>query len=127
MLKKVYLALATCWTIFVLVLCLVSFDAISSHDIQGADKYVHALFHFVFTLLWFLYFRMERSSKGDVKILLKVVIMSLVFGVAIEIFQGLFTNTRQADPKDVAANFTGAFVAAALLFFYSRITLKPYK
>jgi VanZ family protein len=51
------------------------------------------------------------------KKILKVLIASFLFGVLIEIFQGCFTTTRQADVMDVLANTIGAISAGILIYF----------
>lgn len=116
--KQIWLALALVWTVFVTVLCLVSFGDLPTVNVSGVDKYVHATFHFIFALLWF------RYLKTDVRALLTSVIivfsMSVVFGILLEILQGLLTQTRQADAKDVAANCSGALVALGIQFLYEK-------
>lgn len=120
MLKKLWLIAASGWTLAITVLCLVSFTDLPTVSVSGIDKYVHAAFHFIFTLLWYLYLRTEDRSVGNAQILFKIVAFSLVFGIVIELAQGLFTKTRQADIKDVGANFAGALLAAVCLFAYRK-------
>ncbi len=106
---------AVAWTLLIAVLCLVSFKQLPSIGIGGADKYVHATFHFIFTGLWFLYFR----KHGPVyKVLWRVAIVSFLYGIIIEIAQELFTTTRHADIYDVAANTTGTFAAITIIMVY---------
>jgi len=112
--KKIYGLLAIAWTLFILVMCLVSFTEFPSVGVSSADKYVHASFHFVFTILWFLTLDKRGYSR---KILTRVFLGSVVFGIAIEIMQGLFTKTRQADVFDVLANVAGAFTAVLFLYY----------
>ena len=52
--------------------------------------------------------------------LLKTAIISLIFGIIIELLQGAFTTTRQADIKDVAANFTGTLIACTVLILFRK-------
>lgn len=90
---------------------MVSFNKLPSLGISGADKYVHATFHFGFVVLWFLNF----STIDFDKIILRVFIASFLYGVLIEIAQELFTTTRHADLYDVAANLSGAFTAVSVI------------
>lgn len=116
--RNIYFAVAWMWTILTAFLCLFSLNKIPSFvTIGGNDKYGHVLLHFGFTILWFLYF---NSKKPIQQLVFKIVITSLVYGVLIEIAQGLFTTTRKADIFDVVANATGAIMAAAAIYFYSR-------
>jgi len=87
-----------------------------SVGIKSADKYVHSIFHFVFTALWFLGLYQNAPVK---KSLLKVLSLSICYGVSIEILQGLCTSTRNADIYDVMANTTGAILAVLVLYIYS--------
>ena len=118
--KNIRLIAALSWTVFTTVLCLVSFGDLPTVNVSGVDKYVHATFHFVFVVLW--YFYMADKNVAVVKTLARVVIMSLVFGILLEIAQGLFTATRQPDAKDVAANTAGALIAMFVLLAWNRFT-----
>jgi VanZ family protein len=120
--KTALLIAAFGWTVLVLLLCLVSFSSFPGVGIKSADKYVHVLFHFVFTILWFLYFQVSVKDASHVTIALRVVLWSILFGVVIEMAQAFLTTTRKADPYDVAANFTGAAIAALLILSYNRLS-----
>ncbi|NMH27103.1 VanZ family protein [Flavobacterium silvaticum] len=113
--KKIWLVAAWTWTIFVLVLCLISFNDLPNVTVSNVDKYVHLTFHFIFTILWFKVFDSENTTAFWPK-LVKVMLLSLFFGIFIEIAQGLFTKTRQADVMDVLANFSGCLIAVMTLF-----------
>lgn len=107
------------WTVLIAFLCLVRFNDLPSFGISGLDKYVHFTFHFVFTLLWGIYFWL-KLDKIEMKKTMLLVLISLLYGIIIEISQELFTTTRHADVLDVLANFTGAVTAVALFFFLKR-------
>jgi len=111
-----FLALAVFWTLLIAVLCLISFNKMPSVGIKSADKYVHSIFHFVFTILWFLGLYQNAPFK---KSLLKVTTFSICYGILIEILQGLLTTTRKADVYDVMANTTGAILGVLALYLYS--------
>ncbi len=98
---------------------------IPSVTIPYLDKFVHVFFHFVFTSLWFLYFRIQIKSTNVFKPLFVSFLFSLFFGITIEIAQSLFTATRNADVYDVLANSFGALVAVFLLFRF-RLSLAKY-
>ena len=115
--SKFYLIAAICWTFVIAILCLVSFKKLPSVDVKSADKYVHALFHFGFTILWYLYFKMQNGGKW----LLKIFLFSLAYGATIEIMQGLFTETRQADLHDIAANCSGSLIAVLVIILYDKL------
>lgn len=114
--KKLWLTLALIWTLVIAVLCLVSFKKLPTVKLTEADKYVHAAFHLVFTGLWFLYLKFQ-----DKKPLLKAFLGSVFYGISIEIMQGLFTETRKADLKDVIANTTGALLMVMVILVWQKL------
>ncbi|HPW98074.1 MAG TPA: VanZ family protein [Flavobacterium sp.] len=117
-LKTFWLVTAVFWTSTILFLCLIDSSELPSLSIkmEGTDKGVHFTFHFIFTLLWSMYVYSLTKNINRKKIL-KVLIASFLFGVLIEIFQGCFTTTRQADVMDVLANTIGAISAGILIYF----------
>jgi VanZ family protein len=115
-LKKTILSLALGWTFLIAVLCLYRFGDLPKIKVSGIDKYVHFTFHFVFTLLWG-YYTWLQQNRFALKKLIIIASMSLGYGIAIEILQETFTQTRHADVLDVLANFTGA-MSAVLVFIW---------
>ena len=111
-----YFWLATIWTAVIAVFCLESAQSLPNigFKIEGLDKIVHAVFHLVFTVLWFLYFRSKDSSFA--KSIFSAILLSIIYGIIIEICQQVFTTTRQADILDFLANTTGALLAALILY-----------
>ena len=117
---KYFLALS--WTLLIAVLCLISFKKLPSVvSLPSADKYVHCIFHLVFTLLWYLHLKGLRHGKW---LLPKVFLISVCYGGIIELMQGAFTDTRKADWNDVAANSFGAAVALILILIYQKMAKK---
>lgn len=114
--KQFWLVLALVWTLVIAVLCLVSFKKLPTVKLTEADKFVHATFHLMFTGLWFLYLKFEHKSP-----LTKAFFGSVVYGISIEIMQGLFTQTRKADLKDVLANTVGTLLAVLLILGYQKL------
>ena len=118
-LKKAILGLAIGWTVLIAVLCLVKFTDLPTFGVSGADKYVHFTFHFVFTMLWGFYYWLKLNEREITKIV-HVVIISLCYGILIEILQETCTTTRHADIFDVMANLTGATSALVLFVLIKR-------
>lgn len=109
--KYLLFLLALLWTGVVSYFCLVNSNEIPVINIQNLDKCIHVFFHFVFTFVWFLFFRKHLQSQKAIKPIVFSFLFSFVFGISIEILQELFTTTRHADIFDVAANVTGAILA----------------
>jgi VanZ family protein len=113
-LKNALLGLAIGWTLLIAVLCLISFGDLPSIPVKSADKYVHVTLHFVFTLLWGIYISLKQNQIQPSKIV-RIVAVSIGYGILIEILQETLTVTRHADVFDIMANFTGALAALFLL------------
>jgi VanZ family protein len=113
-LNNLYFWIAFSWTVVVAYFCLAPASDIPSISIPNLDKLAHSFFHFVFTILWFLFFQKQVKKKNQTKLLIGAVFFSLFFGIGIEILQSRLTVTRNGDVFDVLANFTGALLA---LFF----------
>ena len=108
------------WTGIIAYFCLVQLNNVPFASVSNLDKLVHTFFHFVFTSLWFLFFKKHLSNSNSSKSLLISFLLSFVFGISIEILQELFTTTRHADIFDVVANLFGATLAALAIIFLNK-------
>jgi VanZ family protein len=109
--KFLLLLIALFWTGIVAYFCLVESSEIPTIDIPNLDKCIHTFFHFVFTLVWFLFLRKQLQHNNVIKPLLYSFLFSVFFGIGIEIMQQLCTTTRSADFFDFVANAIGATLA----------------
>ncbi|WP_418264766.1 VanZ family protein [Flavobacterium faecale] len=116
MLKKLLLFAAISWTSIVLVLCLIRLDGAPQIDVVNIDKYVHSIFHFVFTMLWYLYLRLQFKNENRYKPFIVSFAFSILFGILIEILQQCCTASRSGDVLDVLANLLGASMAIGLFY-----------
>ncbi len=121
MLKQLFFWAAVLWTGIVFTLCLVQSDSLPVINIVNLDKYIHAFFHFVFTSLWFLFLISHTKDRNIFMPLMIAFMLSVFFGIAIEVLQGLYTTTRREDALDVAANISGATLAVFSIVMYYRI------
>ena len=122
--KKTWLLAAVGWSVITVILCLVQFSNIPQVGIPSADKYVHSIFHFLFTIFWFLHFDATSNRKVVSNVIL-VLVLSFLFGVAIEFAQAIFTTSRKAEVADLIANLYGALAGVITLFVIQ--FLKPKK
>lgn len=113
--KEFFLFSAIIWTGVILFLSLENSKNIPQIEIPNIDKVIHFGFHFVFTILWFLYLKKRFNSSKNLHLLIFTLIVSFVFGIAIELLQQYFTATRNADVFDILANTSGALTAAFLI------------
>jgi VanZ family protein len=121
-LKQFYFWAALSWTGLIVFFCLIKSSDIPAIQITNLDKVVHSFFHLVFTSLWFLFFKKQMNSSDVLKPLLLSFMLSIFFGIVIEIAQALFTTTRKGDLFDVLANLSGATLAACIILFLNKYT-----
>lgn len=100
--------LALFWTFLILFLSLKTPSGESKFYFPNADKVVHFTFYFVFVFLWFkhLFFIQKNGKKNKIVL----VVVAILFGILMELFQHFFTTTRQADFWDVVANTLGSLM-----------------
>ena len=119
--QKLFL-IAITYTIFVYVICLVKIEKPKSISVPNLDKLVHLGIYFVFTIVWFAYFKGLKFMTPMLKGVLKAVLLAFVVGVSIEFLQQGFTKARSGDIKDVFANCLGILLAVVFLY-----RIKKYK
>ena len=107
--KKRTFILAITWTVIITYLSLATINSSvgSAIEIPHKDKIVHFIFYFMFVFLWTISF---NSSPYKTKTGIVILIIAIVYGILMEIFQGLLTINRTPDSNDVIANSTGAIV-----------------
>lgn len=106
--KKPTLFAAASWTLLVTVLSLIStgsFVSIANINIAYKDKIVHFIFYFVMVILWINYYNRTTTKNSYIKVLF----MTICYGILIEVCQGVFTANREADVFDAIVNAVGAF------------------
>lgn len=120
--KQIFFWTAVFWTGIITFFCLVQLNDVPFKSVSNLDKLVHAFFYFVFTVLWFLFFKKQLNiTNNNKKPLMISFLLSFVFGIFIEMLQEVFTTTRHADVFDVLANLFGTTLA-----FTGIITLNKY-
>jgi len=120
--RNIFLLAAVAWTLFITYACLTAAANVPKAawlNIQHKDKIVHFTFYLVFTLLWVLdLIKTKRFSPKKARIV--VFIIAVLFGIIIEICQGLFTKERSPDALDVLANTSGSATAILLLWIFNK-------
>ena len=96
------------WTFIILYFSLKPTIDAPKFTFPNEDKIVHFTFYFGFVIVWYRYLVFRKSVLLNSKIAL--VIISIFFGIAIELAQKYLTTTRQADAWDVVANSIGSIV-----------------
>ena len=120
---------AAVWTLVIAVACLISSDEIEKvnfADIKYNDKFLHALFYFLFTIFWFQFLRAFLKNADVRKIRIYVFLLALLYGSIIEICQATFSSGRSGDILDVVANSTGSALAILALWLFKRNKTQKY-
>ena len=87
-------------------------------NFAAADKIVHGFIYFVLINLWMAYFYAKNNFHFDGKSIAILFFSILLYGIVIEILQGLFTVSREADIFDLIANTIGSLLG---IFFFKNI------
>lgn len=121
--RNKYFWAAIFWTIIIVISCLISMKTIEeTTNVQKGDKYVHFIFYFVFTILWYFFIRIKAGNTVKTRAI--VFFLGLVFGLIIEACQHFFTKDRSADVHDVIANSSGSAGAVLLLWIIDKVKNK---
>lgn len=127
MLKTYSLPLAIVYSLGLLIICLIKVDGIVEEvHIQNVDKIFHFFSFLVLALLWYLPL-VYTFRLNQIKSIVNAFLVSVAFGIIIEILQGSFTANRQSDIKDVFADTLGALLMALILYSKNRIRTKKNK
>ena len=107
--KNFLLFFALFWTFIVTYLSLASIDSQLGNEIhiKNKDKIVHFVFYFLFVFLWSFYANFKKIIPNPSS---KILLIAIVYGIMMEIFQEVFTTDRTADVFDVVANSLGATI-----------------
>lgn len=124
MLKKVALFLATSYTIALATVSLINLRGkLPDVEIDYGDKIFHFLAYALLCWLWYIvfYFKQNLSKR---KAIIRAIILSIFFGMLLEVLQGTITSHRSFDVYDAIANSLGALLAGSLLLMKWRIQVK---
>jgi VanZ family protein len=116
--KQIYFLAALLWAGVIAFFCLVQLNNVPLGEVSNLDKLVHVFFHFVLTILCFLFVQKYTNAINSLKPILISLLFSVFFGIGIEIAQELFTTTRHADVFDVLANLSGAILGVAVIILF---------
>lgn len=124
--KRASLWLALFWTLTIATSCLIPASVFKpvSFNLFEIDKVVHFGLYFVLVCLWLtvLYARHTLKRKNH----LIIVLLSIGYGILIELIQAISHTGRSYELDDIIANTIGA-LAGWLLFNPLIKWLSPYK
>ncbi|MDO5979437.1 VanZ family protein [Flavivirga spongiicola] len=123
MLKKLTPIITIIYSLALVTVSLIKLNNVPDIGISFGDKIFHFLAYFVLTLLWFYTFLYTFKFKSK-KAVFFAAILSVLFGMVIEVLQGSITASRSLDVYDAVANTFGALLASVVLWFKSNLHVK---
>ena len=123
MLKTYSLFITICYSTALTIVCLINLSGLSVVGFSNGDKLFHSLAYFILTFLWYGAF-FHKFKLNKTKALIYAVLISIIFGIIIEVLQGILTATRDSDIQDVFANTLGAVVASLIIGIKNKYVLK---
>lgn len=118
--KSLVLALTLLYIVVLTILSFISFGSSSMLDIDYGDKVFHFGAHTILVLLLFCSFYKLKLLRA----LILAAIISIIYGIIIEVLQGSLTASRQFDVFDIIANCSGMLIAVVILRIYSKTIVK---
>jgi VanZ family protein len=109
--------IAIFFTISITIGSLVKSDVIAIEIVSISDKTIHFIAYFFLMLSWLYVFFKKKSFSKNVKF---IFIGCIVFGIIIEILQGVTTTHRTLSFLDVAANTLGVLFASTVFHFFEK-------
>lgn len=109
--------IAIFFTISITIGSLVKSDVIAIEIVSISDKIIHFIAYFFLMLSWLYVFFKKKSFSKNVKF---IFIGCIVFGIIIEILQGVTTTYRTLSFLDVAANTLGVLFASTVFHFFEK-------
>ena len=114
---KRLLFIAIIYSCLITVLFFIPSQDLPKTQLLEADKLVHILVYFILVNLWMLYLYVSNDYHFEKKWIPILLLSILLYGIIIEIFQGLFTVSRSADILDVVSNLLGSLLG----IFFSKL------
>ncbi|MFI1744436.1 VanZ family protein [Thalassobellus sediminis] len=123
MLKKKALAISIIYTLVLIYASLVKLNNVPDIGVSFGDKIFHFLAYSLLAFLWFCTFRYNFSYK-EKKAITYAAVISIIFGIIIEVLQDTLTVYRSMDIYDVFANSSGVLLTVLVLVLKKNIGVK---
>lgn len=122
MLKTYALITTLIYSAALTFVCLVPLNGVIKVNITLGDKIFHAVTYMILSFLWYLTFYYNLNSSKT-KALMYAMLVSITFGIIIEILQGTVTAYRSADINDVIANTIGVLIMSVVIVIKNKSTV----
>ena len=118
--KSIVLTIQIAYIVVITVLSLVSIDTKTNINVDFADKIIHVIIHTINVILLYIVFTKYKVAKS----LLLAIIVSILYGIIVEILQEYIAINRQFDIFDIYANCFGTIIAAIILKLKGKAIVK---
>lgn len=113
--KAIFIAISI--TIFIAILSLIKTDNIPLESFSNSDKVYHAIAYFFLMLSWLYTFHKKEAFNKNVKY---VILACFIYGIIIEVLQGVATTYRTASYLDMLANGSGVVLAVLAFHLFEK-------
>ena len=113
--NAIYIAIF--FTISITIGSLVKSDFIVVKSISVSDKVYHLIAYFLLMLSWLYVFCKKETLQRNVKY---IILGCIIFGIIIEILQGVITSYRTASYLDIVANTIGVLLAVVIFHVFEK-------
>jgi len=122
-LKRIPLALTIIYSTALAYVSLVKLNDVPDIGVSFGDKIFHFLAYSILTFLWFGTFFFNFNLKKRRAITYSVII-SIMFGIIVEVLQDQLTTYRSMDIYDVLANTFGVLLALLIIVLKRNFDVK---
>lgn len=109
--------IAVFFTICILFGSLVKSEFVVVESISVSDKIYHLIAYFLLMLSWLYAFFKREKFEENVKY---IILGCFIFGIIIEILQGVTTSYRTASYLDIVANTIGVLLAVVIFHVFEK-------
>jgi len=122
-LKKFAFIIAILYSLALATVSLVKINNLPNVGVSNADKIFHFLTYSVLAFLWTNTFFFKFKYK-KVKAIVYASVLSIIFGIIIEVLQGSITVSRHTDIYDAIANTLGVLIMVIILLINKKTYIK---
>jgi len=122
---RIALFLAIVYTLVLTIASLIQLGDLSVGAFSPTDKMLHLGASFVLAFVWMLFYLLKMEQKQNyIPAFIVISVLVIIFGMLIEVLQGVLTTYRQPDWADVVANSIGVLIALLLSIFFQKFLIK---
>ena len=118
--KKPLLLLTICYTIGLTIFSLINIDALPKLGSDYDDKIIHVLAYGLLNLLWYV----TLHNLKIVKPVFIAALLSIIYGIILEVLQEQLTIARNLDIIDILANSIGVTIVSLFIIIRDKTGVK---